>query len=84
MSRIVSDGAAAGATSRFTTVRQPMPMRPCRGAPVSIATAIGTSVASSAANRSANAATLAERAGVEVIAADVATTSANSTESVSP
>ena len=78
MSRMVSDGVSACGTSTLTTVRQPTPMRPCLGAPVSIATAIGTSSPSSRASRSASDVILAERADVDVTAVDVATSSANS------
>src|ERR687898_787515 len=78
-SAISSCGSSAGSASMPATVRQPTPMRPCRGVPVRIATTTGTSPGASRPNSSASAAALRDRARVEATSAVVATTSANRT-----
>ena len=59
------------------SVRQPVPIRPCRASPASHAVAGSTSAGAAARSRAASAAALAVRARVAPTAADAATTSAN-------
>ena len=77
---MVNDGSAAWPTSTEKTVAHPTPTFPCLGSPDSQATAGSISSPCSWARRAARAAVLADRAGVAVTAAEVATSCSSSTE----
>ena len=73
-----TDGSVACATSTPNTVRQPTPMRPCRGTPVRRPTATSTSSAARSRRSATRARTLAVRDLVAATLADVATRVASS------
>ncbi len=79
-SATVSPACAAAGTDRSTTVRQPAPIRPCRGVPMRKDTTATTTSAVAPRTNADNALTLARRDRVAATAADVSTTSERSTD----